>query len=305
MSSNIIYHHGIPTRIIQQIQNGHIMEDRTPYCYYICWTKFNIHYYGRRTARWCHPTDFWKKYFTSSAYVKQFREQHGDPDVIEIRKIFNSVEKCCNWETDVLNRLKIKEKEHWLNKAIYGKYTLLKTMPSLKELIPDELFVPCSDEQTLNKALRHGMLQVIDNNGQRKRMSIHDYLPVTGEFMVDISPAFYNKEVSPKRKFCYVCHTTPCAIAYHRNGHTYYRDRCDQCYKERKTPTIDLYTKIGYTKKETCEKCSRPLLHPDAISIYYDNSDSNPNSLSNLKTICIVCAIDLKHDPNCWNSNCW
>lgn len=38
----------------------------TPYTYLIGWSKHNIWYYGKRTAKNCHPNDFWVTYFTSS-----------------------------------------------------------------------------------------------------------------------------------------------------------------------------------------------------------------------------------------------
>ena len=47
------------------------------YTYLIGWTKYNIQYYGVRYAKGCHPDDLWKTYFTSSKYVKEFREKNG------------------------------------------------------------------------------------------------------------------------------------------------------------------------------------------------------------------------------------
>jgi hypothetical protein len=108
MSSNIIY---------KCINRTSILLDRTPYCYHICWSKHNIHYYGRRTALGCHPDEFWKSYFTSSSSVDEFRTLFGEPDIIEIRKIFNSIEKCCKWETKVLHRINVTKYQNWLNKS--------------------------------------------------------------------------------------------------------------------------------------------------------------------------------------------
>ena len=65
-----------------------------PYVYLLGWTSQNKWYYGRRTANGCNPSEFWITYFSSSKYVKQFIEEHGEPDVIQIRKTFSDVDKC-------------------------------------------------------------------------------------------------------------------------------------------------------------------------------------------------------------------
>lgn len=88
-----------------------------PYTYLIGWTQHNKWYYGVRFAKECHPDDLWVKYFTSSKQVKLLRDVVGEPDVIRVRRIFNSSEKAVLWETKVLRRLRIKEHSHWLNQA--------------------------------------------------------------------------------------------------------------------------------------------------------------------------------------------
>lgn len=97
----------------------------TPYTYLIGWTELNKWYYGVRYCEkysrtciyktGCHPDDLWKTYFTSSKVVKQYREEYGEPDVIEIRKTFTSKEKAIKWEERVLQSLDVIHKEHWIN----------------------------------------------------------------------------------------------------------------------------------------------------------------------------------------------
>ena len=63
-----------------------------PYTYLIGWTKYNVWYYGSETGfktKIANPSNLWKTYFTSSKYVKQYREKYGEPDIIEIRKVFS------------------------------------------------------------------------------------------------------------------------------------------------------------------------------------------------------------------------
>lgn len=112
----------------------------TPYTYLIGWSKLNKWYYGRRTAKNCHPNDFWVKYFTSSKYVKQFRKDHGEPDIIQIRKTFKTIEECCKWETKFLKKVDASHNknflncsngdEHWHthNSKVVGKYIRTKSI---------------------------------------------------------------------------------------------------------------------------------------------------------------------------------
>ena len=117
------------------------------YTYLIGWTKYNKWYYGVRYAKGCKPLELWNTYFTSSSYVKSFREKFGEPDVIQIRKIFNSKDKAILWENKVLNKMDVIHKDMWLNKTnniairngnnrIYGDpWNKGKSAPRTKESI--------------------------------------------------------------------------------------------------------------------------------------------------------------------------
>ena len=85
------------------------------YTYLIGWSNHNKWYYGRRTAKNCQPADLWTKYFTSSKYVREFREKNGEPDVIKIRRIFSDPLKCARWESTVLRRIDAQHKDNFLN----------------------------------------------------------------------------------------------------------------------------------------------------------------------------------------------
>jgi hypothetical protein len=92
-------------------------SERTPYTYLIGWSKLNTYYYGLRFAVGCHPTELWKTYFTSSAHVADFVAQHGDPDVLEIRKTFTVVPTAQLWEHRVLKRIKAVQRKDFLNRT--------------------------------------------------------------------------------------------------------------------------------------------------------------------------------------------
>lgn len=93
------------------------MDIRVPYTYLIGWTDHNKYYYGLRYGVNCNPDELWKTYFTSSKHVKKFREKYGDPDIIQVRKTFNSKYKACLWEHKVLRRIKAKDRIDFLNQT--------------------------------------------------------------------------------------------------------------------------------------------------------------------------------------------
>lgn len=97
--------------------NTYTATDRTPYTYFIRWNKLNLNYYGRRTAKNCHPNDFFVTYFTSSKYVKEIISQYGLPDIIKIHKIFSDVKLCCEQEQRFLTKVNAAKKSNWLNKT--------------------------------------------------------------------------------------------------------------------------------------------------------------------------------------------
>ena len=95
-----------------------------PYTYLIGWTHHNKWYYGVRYARNCNSQDLWKTYFTSSNYVKKFRKEYGEPDVIQIRKIFDNKHRAFLWEQKVLRRLNVPFNIKMLNKNIGGSFKI-------------------------------------------------------------------------------------------------------------------------------------------------------------------------------------
>jgi hypothetical protein len=101
----------------------------TPYTYLIGWSNLDKWYYGVRWVEGCHPNDFWKDYYTSSHYVKMFRDVFGEPDVIEIRKTFDSPEQARKWEFRVITKMKMSESKKWLNQT-----DLVKSKVSLDDL---------------------------------------------------------------------------------------------------------------------------------------------------------------------------
>ena len=90
-------------------------EDYIPYTYLIGWSLLNKWYYGVRYAKGCNPNDLWTTYFTSSSKVNDFRKLNGDPDIIQVRKIFNTPFKAKTWEDNVLLSIPKDKRVYWLN----------------------------------------------------------------------------------------------------------------------------------------------------------------------------------------------
>lgn len=73
-----------------------------PYTYLIGWSDLKKYYYGVRYAKGCDPSDLWVDYKTSSKVVHRIAEEHGDPDIMQIRKTFDNARDAREWEHKVL-----------------------------------------------------------------------------------------------------------------------------------------------------------------------------------------------------------
>jgi hypothetical protein len=100
-----------------------------PYTYLIGWTNLDRWYYGvqyKETGKKANPINLWTNYHTSSKNVAYYREEYGEPDVIEVRKIFtNGTSKERRkasqlYEKRVLQRLNVTKNDRWINESITG-----------------------------------------------------------------------------------------------------------------------------------------------------------------------------------------
>ena len=65
-------------------------------------------------------SDLWVEYFTSSKYVKQFRELHGEPDVVRVHRVFPDKVSAMEYEDRFLYRVKAVRSSRWLNRGRRG-----------------------------------------------------------------------------------------------------------------------------------------------------------------------------------------
>lgn len=97
-----------------------IYPNRVPYTYLVGWSKLDKWYYGVRYAKRCDSSDLWVEYFTSSKVVKRLRKNYDEPDVIQVRRIFNEPKSAIIWEQKVLRRLNAIRNDKWLNQSLAG-----------------------------------------------------------------------------------------------------------------------------------------------------------------------------------------
>lgn len=122
-----------------------IYEPSTPFVYLIGWTKHDTWYYGVRYAKGCKPSDLWVRYFTSSKHVRTFAKEHGNPDVIEVRKVFEDPLQARLYESRVNRRLTVKS-ERFLNKHDGGiGWSTYNKVPCVLITTGEDVIVTCEE----------------------------------------------------------------------------------------------------------------------------------------------------------------
>lgn len=128
-------------------------RDHVPYTYLIGWSNLNKFYYGRRTAKKCHPEEFWKTYFTSSLYVKNFIKENGEPDIIQIRQTFQDTLKCEIWEHRFLTKIKAATNPKFINQHNGGSFFSTTNKVAVIDKKGNKFLVETTDNRFLNGEL--------------------------------------------------------------------------------------------------------------------------------------------------------
>jgi hypothetical protein len=108
-----------------------LINEIKPYTYLVKFKLTGKVYYGSRCQNYTKfnrtpAEDFWNHYTTSSENINNLIEEHGkDAFEYEIRRTFNSIEDMANWETRVLTRSRVLERQdRWMNGNVAGKKIL-------------------------------------------------------------------------------------------------------------------------------------------------------------------------------------
>jgi hypothetical protein len=108
-----------------------LINEIKPYTYLVKFKPTGKVYYGSRCQNYTKfnrtpVEDFWNHYTTSSENINNLIEEYGkDAFEYEIRKTFESVEDMADWETRVLTRSRVLERQdRWMNGNVAGKKIL-------------------------------------------------------------------------------------------------------------------------------------------------------------------------------------
>jgi hypothetical protein len=172
------------------------MNIYVPYTYLIGWSNLDLWYYGVRTAKNCNPADLWVKYFTSSKVVKKLRSEHGEPNVLQIRKTFSDSKSALLWEEKVIRRLSLKSKK-WLNIGNGGKEF------STAGLIPWNKGIPHNEETRKKISLKQAGTKRSVKHIESMMKSVRGK-PKTEEHKLNISKANKGKKRADPSK-CASC----------------------------------------------------------------------------------------------------
>lgn len=161
---------------------------KTPiyYTYLIGWSHLDIWYYGSKYSVDADPELFWKNYWTSSKHVKRFREKHGEPDVIQIRRTFDCPYKTVAWEGKVHKRMGCRLSDRWINKADANNKCIAAGMVTVKDKSGNTLQVTVDDPRFLNGefiSIHKGRFLVQDVDGNKMKVTNDDPRLKTGELV--------------------------------------------------------------------------------------------------------------------------
>ena len=103
------------------------------------------------------------------------------------------------------------------------------------------------------------------------------------------------------RPICTKCKKKFAAVNYKKGEKVYYSKMCDSCtrnhrHHKNKSP----WSKAGYKKKTTCEKCGFEAKFYDQLEVYYLDGNMINIKHTNLKTVCLNCLTELGHEG--WNT---
>ena len=106
------------------------------------------------------------------------------------------------------------------------------------------------------------------------------------------------------RPLCNICHGNPAAINYVLNGKKYYRKICASCSRKgKRTKEMPGWTRNGYKKKLTCERCNFKAKYVTQIFVFYIDGNLKNNNWLNLRSVCANCRIELNSSKTTWRES--
>lgn len=105
------------------------------------------------------------------------------------------------------------------------------------------------------------------------------------------------------RPFCQLCGLNQAAVNCKVKNKTYYRKICDSCIRKGKKlkPLPPIWYKSGYRKKHICDRCGfRAKFTEKQMTVYHLDGNLKNVLLTNLKTICLNCSVELSYSNTAW-----
>lgn len=226
------------------------------YTYRISWSSLGVSYYGLRLKYKGTPVeDLWVKYFTSSVYVKAFRKEHGEPDIIEVRQLFSNESKARNWELRVLRRLNVRKNSLWLNRndGEYHGCTDPKSQETRKKISDGLRGKRKSDDHraALSKGNRGKYTHITNGVETRHCIPIKDakeFICSNPEWRIGFTHSDDSKErISERAKFDFVSGKRK-PPSYEKNGEN--NPMYGRLHKEKSKEKISLANKKRYENPE-------------------------------------------------------
>lgn len=104
------------------------------------------------------------------------------------------------------------------------------------------------------------------------------------------------------RPLCSICNKRPVAVNYRRNDTVYYRKKCDSCIRKKRLLPAPRprWLEKGYKKKNLCERCGFKAKYKEQLFVFHIDGNLNNTALSNLKTVCANCQIEIAKSKQGW-----
>jgi len=173
-----------------------LINEIKPYTYLVKFKPTGKVYYGSRcqNATKFNRTpadDFWHRYTTSSENINDLIKEHGkEAFEYEIRRTFDSVEEMANWETRVLTRCRVLERQDcWMNGNVAGKKIL--TEAGARVISATHKNKPKSEEH--KEKIRQG------NIGKKKPPRGEEYRALMSKLKSGPGNAMYGKGCTQER----------------------------------------------------------------------------------------------------------
>ena len=106
------------------------------------------------------------------------------------------------------------------------------------------------------------------------------------------------------RPLCKICNGNPAAVNYKIGNKIYYRKHCAGCLRKgHNVREMPGWTKTGYKKKMTCERCNFTAKTSKQMFVFYIDSNLKNNNWVNLRSVCANCRIELNQSKTTWRES--